>query len=335
MTDIEAITQRRSVDVADVATELAELWRHADDSDEGAAVVRACGLTIVAMAHDPEEGDEIAALLASATAMVPARTLVVVRNERAEGGLSASVSAFCSLGPGGKQVCQEQVFLEADPDHWPALPSLIGALPVADLPVVLLARDPAQLDDPTVEALLPAIDLVVTDLARGDVPHDDLNRARAVLDESNVALRDLAFERLVVWRSAIACAWDRVAVGSTSLRAVAMSGPEDDLEATLLTAWIESLLRHEPSPPKIARSTDANAPHLRAVRLEFEVDGRVEAVGLERHGEHVVERRRDDDEHGSCALPRPIPSDAELLPGLLADPQSDPIHVDALRRAAD
>lgn len=333
MTDVEAITTRREVPLADVADALADLWRAADTDVESGAVVRACGLTVVALCHDPDEASAMAAALAAATTAVPARTLIVVRDAAAKGGLSAEVSAFCAIGPGGKQVCQEQVFLEASPERWGDLPPLIASLPVADLPVVLLARDPTMLARELVDGLLPAIDLVVTDLARSKAPRTDLPRVRAIEERLNVATRDLAFERLVVWRGAIACAWDRIAVGETALLAFETTAPADDVEALLLTGWVSSLLGD--GAPRCTRTVDAKRSRLAAVRLVFDVDGTPHTVRLERHGDHVLDTSEQQTEHESCALPRPMPTDADVLPHLLADPQSDHTYEQTLLAACE
>ncbi|MFG0317594.1 MAG: glucose-6-phosphate dehydrogenase assembly protein OpcA, partial [Planctomycetota bacterium JB042] len=334
----EAITARRDVPLESVAEALAELWRKADADAQGephgSAVVRACGLTIVALCGDRDDSTEVSTALAGATSVVPARTLIVVRDPAAKDGLSAQVAAFCTLGPGGKQVCQEQVFLDAAPDRWDDLPPLIGALPVADLPVVLLARDPRMLDGPVLDGLLPAVDLVVTDLARSRAPRADFTRMRKIERRLNVGIRDLAFERLVVWREAIACAWDRVATGRTSLLALETTAPPDDVEALLLCGWVASRLGKDETP----RSTllvDAARSRLAAVRLVFDVDGVARTVRLERHGDHVLDMTESEAEHENCALPRPMPTDADVLPHLLADPQTSTDFDRALHAACE
>lgn len=333
MTDIEAITSRRDVPLEDVSRALADLWRTADERTERTAVVRACGLTVVALCGDRTEATDVAGMLAAATAVVPARTLVVVRDAGAKHGLSAQVSAFCALGPGGRQVCQEQVFLDAAPSRWGDLPPLIGSLPVADLPVVLLARDPRMLDGGLLDGLLPAIDLVVTDLARSRSLPGDLPRVRSIGRRMNVGVRDLAFERLVVWRAAIACAWERVALGRTALLAVETTAPPSDVEALLLSGWVAARLGQD--APRLTRVVDAKRSRLAAVRLVFDVEGTPVTVRLERHGDHVLDVSTPREAHEKQALPRPMPTDAEVLPRLLSDPSSDPQFERALRAMSE
>ena len=337
--DLQALTTPRTVEVGDVSDALRDLWGQADaetGEESGQAVVRACGLTVIALAEGEGDLSRLMAQVGEATAAVPARTVLIQIDAEVEGGLSAEVSAFCTLGPGGRQVCHEQVVLRASRARREDLPPLITPLPVSDLPVVLLLARPDLLRTRLVERLLPVVDVLLTDSARSDDPDATLGDLLRLRDRRGMVGLDLAFERLGPWRDAIAGAWDRARAPGLRLDRVEATFHGRDPGAALLLGWIESRLADCGHPEVRLTSSEATADggESRAIRLEFHTDQGSVCTQLRQYGQHVTEVGSDQDSI-ACALPRPLLSDVEVLVRILNDPQDDPVYAEALRAAVD
>lgn len=368
----EPLLAPKAVPVAAIADELAELWREAaggqpaaagpedrrgdggardgdaPDGDAGdadsasatdsdAALVRACGLTVIGLAANAEQLGALGPAIAAATAVVPSRTLLVGLADDVEGGLRAEVSAFCTLGgPGARQVCQEQVILHARRDRAGDLPSLVTPLLVTDLPVVLIAKDPRLLFSALLDALVPAVDLLLVDTRSADDVKAVSARLHELLGRGNLAIRDLAFERLLAWREAIADAYDEVLAHGGRLTRVEASTIEDDAEGSLLLGWIESRFPVDRRPDvRLDRRPRDHERAVTALHLEAEVRGGAFRASFQQFGRHVIRVSEDDACASSCDLPRPAPDDVDILVRLLADPDLDPVYEGALRAVCD
>jgi hypothetical protein len=166
-----------------IERELTAMWRAAS-RDPGAPVVRACAMTLVVLAgpEGPEERQLEVAV------HHPARVLALIPDEDDADRLDATASALCRRRAGGRVVCCEEVRVRYGEAARPHLPSLVRALGVGDLPVVVLALDPAA-DPDLAERLRPDADVV---LLAGDAGTDgdaeslaetireELRRARCV-----------------------------------------------------------------------------------------------------------------------------------------------------------
>jgi glucose-6-phosphate dehydrogenase assembly protein OpcA len=143
------------VDPAAIERELTQVWRTASKRP-GAPVTRACAMTLVAITG-PGGPDDLTRTL---PAYHPARLLALVPVEEPPDALEATATALCRLRGGGRVVCVEEVTVRYGPAAREHLPSLVRALSVGDLPVVLLAIDPAA-DRSLLERLAPDADVVV------------------------------------------------------------------------------------------------------------------------------------------------------------------------------
>jgi len=338
--DLKPLNAPRTVSVDGVRPALRDLFRKADaraGTESGQAVVRACGLTVIALAEGEEELTRLLADLGRATAAVPARTLLVQLDSDVEGGLSAEVAAFCTLGPGGRQVCHERIVLRAARDRREDLPPLIASLPVSDLPVLLYPARPELLQSRLVERLLPVADVVLADSEQSDDPAGTLGDLLRLRDRRGVVGLDLAFERLETWREAVACAWDRAAGPGIRLERVEARFHPRDPGGMLLLGWIESRLLGGRRPARFQTAFDAPAEGgvSRDLRLVFRTDQERVRTHLRQVGRHVVEVGGDGEQAADRALPRRIQTDVDVLVRILGDPQDDPIFGEALRAAVD
>lgn len=326
-----------TVDVTRVGQALQELWKKADNSkDEEAAIVRACGLTVIGLAFSDAELMELSAEIGTATSVVPARTLLVQSGADIEGGLSAEVAAFCTLpGPDRKQVCHEQVLLRAARPRAEDLPALITPLTVPDLPAVLILGSHEAIHSRLVERLLPAIDVLITDTRGCKDVHGTFRKLLAIRDGRRVKIRDLAFERLATWRETIANAYDEVLTNRERLMAVEANCVGNDAEGSLLLGWIESRFPPGRRPfCQLDRTARRETGIVTGIRMTVAGAGAPRTIAFEQRGRHVL--RLDEGDHTTtCELPRPTPDDRHLLTRILIDPQNDRIYDRTLRTVVE
>jgi glucose-6-phosphate dehydrogenase assembly protein OpcA len=287
------------VDVVAVERELTGLWKAAaveDEGGSGAPVVRACVLNLVAYAGGEEAGDRMKDMVSQVSGRHPNRSIIIVgRPQGPSAGLSAAISAHCQVPPsGGKQVCSEQVILNAsgsavDEVHGTVLPLL-----VSDLPVFLWWHDEPPLEGHLFRELLESADRLLIDSA--DFPADRaaevLAGLRNVTNEENVPLSDLNWSRLTHWRELVAQFFDgapgrpyldrldRVRVAIASIH-----GPDTDFtEGLFIVGWLASRLDWELLEPARPAGEGGMALALRGpagpIEVELKPDHRRAGEGL-------------------------------------------------------
>ena len=138
-----ALGDPRPANVAEIEAGLSAMWRSAaETSGSKSAVTRASALTLLIYADCQESAREISNLIAEVTLQNPCRAvLMVVDPKGSPPGVMASVSAHCHLGPEGeKQICSEQITLNARGETGPELTSVVLPLTVSALPIYLWWR---------------------------------------------------------------------------------------------------------------------------------------------------------------------------------------------------
>ena len=205
------------VDVARLERELAAMWRESaaggggSDGAADAGVTRVCVANLIVYAPRSEGREGIDAVLEEVTEQTPTRAVVLLADtESDESALDAYVSTRCQAAPrGGKQVCGEQVTIEA---AGPALEHLATAaepLLVPDIPTFLWWKDIPHYEDKLFARIVELSDRVVIDSAAFDHPREDLLRvAQLVAEHPRIALSDLNWARLTTWRNLLASFWD-------------------------------------------------------------------------------------------------------------------------------
>lgn len=205
----------RGVDLARLEKELTAMWADASregEVDEKPGMVRACVLNLIvyAPAHDGRE--RLDALLNEVYESNPCRALVIFADPAADAeSIDAYVSTRCSLSrKGAKQICGEQVTIEAAGRAVERAASAVEPLLVPDVPVFLWWKDIPHYEDKLFERLVRVADRVVIDSASFDHPHDDLTSLAKVVGEhpEHMAVSDLNWGRLTPWRSLAASFWD-------------------------------------------------------------------------------------------------------------------------------
>lgn len=291
-----AFPQAQGIDVVRLERELAAMWSKASagaEGGEGAGMVRACVLNLIV--YSPAHGDRRAldALLDEVFASNPCRALVIFADAASnEEMLEAHVATRCSLSSkGARQICGEQVTIEARGPAVARAGSAIAPLLVPDVPVFLWWKDIPHYEDRLFERLVGVADRVVIDSAAFDRPREDLLRLAEVVraNPEYMAASDLGWGRLTPWRSMVASFWDvsdyaphlraleRVEIAFDS--AADADGSEIPAPALLCAGWLCSRLgwkvvRGGAAGEGASAEVELTAADGRAVRLVFTHAGR-------------------------------------------------------------
>ncbi|HYN84521.1 MAG TPA: glucose-6-phosphate dehydrogenase assembly protein OpcA [Pyrinomonadaceae bacterium] len=203
------------IDVEGIERQLTATWAEMTGGRaEGgeAGVTRACALNLVVCARDAGEREEIEELLAEVFERNPCRAIVIVADAgAAEPGMEAYVSTRCAVSSkGAKQVCGEQITVEAAGASVASAASAVAPLLAPDVPVFLWWKDIPHYEDKLFRRLVETADRVVIDSATFDAPHEDLKRLATLISErgERLALTDLNWGRLTSWRALVASFWD-------------------------------------------------------------------------------------------------------------------------------
>ena len=213
--NVVEVSTATGIDVGKIEKELAAMWRPSGEGsgvNAESGVTRACALNLVVYANAGEDRSKIDDMLDDVSEQHPGRTLVLLADrEAAESNLEAYVSTRCRrLGGSGKQVCGEQVTIEAAGEAVETVASAIAPLLVPDAPVFLWWKDIPHYEDNLFSRMTAMSDRVVLDSSCFDHPHEDLERLSQIIKEHPqfMTASDLNWGRLTAWRTLIASFWD-------------------------------------------------------------------------------------------------------------------------------
>jgi glucose-6-phosphate dehydrogenase assembly protein OpcA len=249
----------QGIDVGRLEKELAAGWQ-SEAGAEGAGVTRVCVLNLIVYATHREDRAEIDALLDEVTAHTPSRALVLIADrDSTEPKLEAYVSTRCQAqSRGAKQVCGEQITIEAGGAQVETAASAIEPLVVPDVPVFLWWKDIPHKGDKLFSRLVELSDRVVIDSLVFDHPHDDMRRLAELIDERRqyMLVSDVNWGRLTSWRNLIAGFWD-VADYRPHLDAIDnvvieydppdAASSEIAAQSLLVIGWLASRLKWQPT----------------------------------------------------------------------------------------
>jgi glucose-6-phosphate dehydrogenase assembly protein OpcA len=209
------VSATKGIDVGKIERKLAAMWRPSGDaegSNAGSGVTRACALNLLVYASALEDRAGIDEMLDEVSEQHPGRTLVLLADrEASEAKLEAYVSTRCRLlGGSGKQVCGEQVTIEAAGAAVETVASAIAPLLVPDVPVFLWWKDIPHYEDKLFNRMTTMSDRVLIDSSCFDHPYKDLRRLNQIIKEHPqfMSASDLNWGRLTAWRTLIAAFWD-------------------------------------------------------------------------------------------------------------------------------
>lgn len=269
-----SLSPLKGVDVDKIEKELAAMWSGASDAGEGTSgsgVTRACALNLIVYTTPWEDRDRLEDLLNQVNEQHPGRTLILVAyRETAEPRLEAYVSMRCRLLGSGKQICGEQITIEAGGPLVETAATAVTPLLVPDVPVYLWWKDIPHYEDKLFDRLSQMADRIVIDSAAFDHPYDDLLRlAETIADQSSGwRVSDLNWGRLTSWRTLLASFWDvhgyRPLLNEIDRVAIEYRPPNEAPEeiapqALLLAGWLAARLGWEvvgQATPKATRRTE-------------------------------------------------------------------------------
>ncbi len=218
-------------------------------------VTRACALNLLVYATATDDRAQIDDMLNEVNEQHPGRTLMLLADRAAtEPRLEAYVSTRCRLlGGSGKQVCGEQVTIEAAGAAIETVASAIAPLLVPDVPIFLWWKDIPHYEDKLFGRMTAMSDRVVLDSSCFDHPHEDLQRLSQIIKEHPqfMTASDLNWGRLTAWRTLIASFWDvpdyRPYLDKIDRVAVEYDAPDFAPhqiapKALLVTGWLASRL---------------------------------------------------------------------------------------------
>jgi glucose-6-phosphate dehydrogenase assembly protein OpcA len=218
--NVVPVSTAKGIDVERIEKELASMWVGARDKPDAAAgeaeveagVTRACTLNLIVYTTKQDDRARLEEMLDEISEQHPGRVLVLVADrEAAESSLDAYVSTRCrAFGGGAKQVCGEQVTIEAGGLAVETAATAVAPLLLPDVPVFLWWKDIPHYEDKLFNRLAAMADRIVIDSAAFDHPQDDLKRLAEILHKREPLMRvsDLNWGRLTSWRTLIASFWD-------------------------------------------------------------------------------------------------------------------------------
>lgn len=168
----------QEINIGDIEAELKSMWHQEGESagQEAGAVVRARVANLIVYLAPGESPQCVDEAIDQITLTHPSRALVVASDPSAAAShLDAWVAARCQMpSASGKQVCCEQVSIQASGAFTQQIPSVIAQLLAPDLPVFLWCRGTPHLSDPLITKLMDFADRVVIDSAQFQQPEGDL-----------------------------------------------------------------------------------------------------------------------------------------------------------------
>jgi len=207
--------------------------------------------TLVVWAPGERSAEEVPPILAEVSARHPSRMILLLPRPEQQEPTSAYVTALCHVAGKSKQVCCEQIVIQAGPDGLRRLPSIVQPLLVPDLPVVLWWRDRPPAGERLFQELRDSADRVILDSSEMADPLQELPKLAAALGSSRwTGYSDLAWSGLTPWRSMLAGFFDVPALrphlarlDRVEIEALAPTDTGLPVQTVLLAGWLASRLR--------------------------------------------------------------------------------------------
>jgi glucose-6-phosphate dehydrogenase assembly protein OpcA len=205
----------KGIDIEKIEADLAALWTETGTipgTDEPSSVTRACTQNLLVYTTNNQNSSTLDDILDEVTGQHPGRTLILVADRESQGAtLEAYVSTRCRLlDATTRQICGEQVTIDAGGSAVNTVASAIAPLLVPDVPVFLWWNDAPRYEDGLFGQLVSMSDRVVIDSASFERPyHDLLGLAQLIRGQACQArISDLNWGRLTSWRALMASFWD-------------------------------------------------------------------------------------------------------------------------------
>jgi len=237
-----------AVDVAGIERQLAALWQMAAES-ETAAVTRASMGNLVVVCETEAGQEHVTEVIRTLTSRHPCRAVVLRAQAAAADELTASITAHCHLaGGGGKQVCCEQITIQAGGAGVRQLAGAVLSLLESDLPTFLWWQCEFLAHADLFERLTAVADRIFFDTSTWAEAEAKLLAVLAtVRRHPRQSFCDLSWTRLGLWRALTADLFESAECRAelATLHTVAIEhggGPGARLRARLYAGWLEAQL---------------------------------------------------------------------------------------------
>jgi glucose-6-phosphate dehydrogenase assembly protein OpcA len=300
-------------------------------TDAGAGVLKACSMTLIAVAEESEDAAGLGETLAALMPEHPARTILVRLSGPGEPALSERVYAQCWMPFGQRrQICCERIEIAVSDASLPDLRSLLPPLAAPDLPVILWLRSARLFDSPEIAGLAPIARKVIVDSAILPDPRAALARLVAVAG-GKALLADLSWTQLTRWREIQSRIFENreylARLPEVDTVRVAFAGAQPPVHAWYMGAWSVDALAAAGVRARLSLEPDA-ALGGRALRVELA--GKDFRMSLERQEDRLITRVGD----ASQCVSLPRPTDYMLMREELGIVRHDPVYERTLASAA-
>jgi len=193
--------------------QISDLWVTLAQRPDGAhqGVVRSSSMTLITLVDKEQDSTGLSETLAGLMRTHPSRAIVIHVAQGKSEDLDAEVRAQCWLPTGQqKQLCSEQIEINASEKSLADLPSVLLPLVVPDLPVVLWCRSERSTQLPVFNELIALASRVIFDIADFEDPLSALKRIEGT-SNSGFAVTDLNWTRLTRWRDMVAQVFENFA----------------------------------------------------------------------------------------------------------------------------
>jgi glucose-6-phosphate dehydrogenase assembly protein OpcA len=251
----------KGLDVKKIEKELASMWSGVSegrDSNSSPCITRACTLNLIVYTTPADDRARLEDLLDQVNEQHPGRTMILMAHRdtatpRLEGYVSMRSR---QLGGAGKQICGEEIWIEAGGPLVETAATAVAPLLIPDVPIFLWWKDIPHYEDKLFDRLAQMADRIVIDSAAFDRPYDDLLRLNSMIAERARQMRvsDLNWGRLTSWRTLLASFWDvqayRPLLDEIDLATISYRSPNEAPEeiaprALLMAGWLASRLGWE------------------------------------------------------------------------------------------
>lgn len=300
-----------AVDVAAIERQLHELWELAAQSHEG-QITRACLFNLVAYAETDAARDHATNVISELTSRDPCRAIVLLAKPDAPvAELSASITAHCHLAGGGKQVCCEQISIEASGNSVAHLASAVLPLLESDLPTVVWWPGNCLLRPQIFTRLGAVADRFLFDTSQWEKPVEYLaGLAKTIEAMRGCQFADLSWTRLGLWRKLAAEMFDEPHCREELMRLKSVEivhgcGPGAGLRALLYGSWMAAQLGWPPATAKsrlrLHERADCDATSVGILSVTLRSDDATFAI-QKNHGQRTATAKISMPE--ICGLPR-------------------------------
>jgi glucose-6-phosphate dehydrogenase assembly protein OpcA len=310
-----------------ILKELAALWVDSGkqgQAEGGTGVLRACSMTLLVLAEAGEDTQGLGETVAALMPEHPARTIVVRLTGAGERSLTERVYSQCWMPFGQRrQICCEQVEINASDAALADLQSVVLPLTVPDLPLIVWCRSARLLAMPEFRDFAEMAHKVVLNSAAAPDAAGTLQRAREMA-EQGVMLGDLSWTMMTRWREMLAQVFENQQNAAQLARVGSVEvewGGSRYVPALYLGVWIRDSLTEVGVNPLLHLARTGDADFLR-VRLT----GEGIAVALERQDDRMVVTLNGASECTNL----PQPTDYLLMREELGIVRHDPVFEKAL-----